>query len=313
MPRKIEIYSDIVLFGIRVVFESDRQDALDSINTAYALWNKRNSMDDRAPIIYVVIKPNNSNEAARVDHLCVQGTNLDIARDGICITADGKAGRGRCVFPLEAAGSEAFLDAINTIVLFLIAHAGRIPLHASAVMLGDTAIVFAGRGGSGKSMLALAASRAGLPVLSEDTIFIQTVPCFRIWSLMRAIHVFEKDAPAGVEAGMRFRSGRWKKALAVVRSPHVAEHGILCVLARGERILLEPIGRTQAVAEIVADPEPGFEFYGERSVAAAHALAKSGAWRLSLSKDPAEAIDLVRCTFASFSTAKTSQAQKATK
>ena len=52
-------------------------------------------------------------------------------------------------------------EMINTLVLFLVAQAARTPLHASAIMLGDTAIVLAGRSGSGKSSLALAADRAG--------------------------------------------------------------------------------------------------------------------------------------------------------
>jgi hypothetical protein len=97
---------------------------------------------------------------------------------------------------------------------------------------------------------------------------------------------------------MRFRSGRWKKALAIAAPRRTAECAILCVLRRGDEIELEPIAQTQAVAEVVTDPEPGYEFYGERSTAAARALAESGAWRLTLSADPAEAIDLVRRIFA---------------
>ena len=296
MPREIEIYGDITLFGIRVEFNSDHQDALKAVLAAYSPWHS-DSLDN-APSVYIVIKSRGAGDAVDVTEMHVHNTHLHIVRGGITLHADGVAGRGRCEFPCEIAGSDAFLEAVNTIVFFLVAHAGRIPLHASAVMLDDTAIVFAGRSGSGKSTLALAASQAGLPVLSDDTIFVQTVPRFRVWAFARAIHVFEKDAPKGVVAGMRFRSGRWKKALTVATPRDMAERAILCVLKRGEKVGLEPIGQTEAVAPFVADPEPGYEFYGERSADAARALAKGGAWQLTLSADPAEAIDLVRRTFA---------------
>ena len=75
------------------------------------------------------------------------------------------------------------------------------------LMLDGAAIIFAGASGAGKSTLALAASRAGLPLLSDDTIYVQTEPVFRLWSLAGPIHVFAKDAPDEQETGMRFRAG----------------------------------------------------------------------------------------------------------
>src|SRR5271163_1939492 len=132
MPRRIKIYSDIILFGIRVAFECDHRDVLNSVCAAYALWNKSRALNRYASSVYIVIKSGGADDFPSVDRLHVQGTDLDIVSDGISVTADGKTGRGCCRFPLDAANSEALLDAINTIVLFLVAHMGRIPLHASA-------------------------------------------------------------------------------------------------------------------------------------------------------------------------------------
>jgi hypothetical protein len=296
MPREIELFRAVVLFDIRVEFAFGCHDLLNAVLAYFSDWLDSGSAGDGSSV-YVVVKARCAGESALMDHESVQGTHLDIARRGISMHADGTTGRGRCEFPAEAVNSDELLDAINTIVLFLVAHAGRIPIHASAIMLDDTAIVFAGRSGSGKSTLALAASRAGLPVLSDDTVFVQTIPRFRVWSLPRAIHVFEKDAPEGVEAGMRFRSGRWKKVLPIAAPRHMAERALLCVLERGDKVALDPIGGAQAAAQTVANPEPGYEFYEERSATAARALAEGGSWRLRLSNDPAEAIELVRRTF----------------
>ncbi|HUE64553.1 MAG TPA: hypothetical protein VMO78_09285, partial [Rhizomicrobium sp.] len=183
-------------------------------------------------------------------------------------------------------------------VLFLVGHVGRVPLHASAVMLNGTALVFAGASGAGKSTLALAATRAGLPLLSDDTVFVQTAPEFRLWSLAGAIHVFAQDAPADSDGGMRFRAGRWKKALAAPRRRQVAHDAVLFVLERGEKVGLTPLPEDAAVRCLTANPESGYQFYGNASIAAARALAAQGAWRLTLSADPAEAIGMVLKRFA---------------
>jgi hypothetical protein len=165
-------------------------------------------------------------------------------------------------------------------------------------MLDGAAMVFAGRSGAGKSSLALAACRAGLPLLSDDTIFVQTSPTFRLWSLPRAIHVFPGDAPPGSGGAMRFRSGRWKRTLAPTERRHMARLAVLFVLERGEEVRLAPLSFGEAVQALTADPEPGYQFYGDGSVAAARALAANGAWRLTLSNDPQEAIALVMRRFA---------------
>src|SRR6185312_15561541 len=180
--------------------------------TLYAEWSKEGVSNDTA-IIYVVLIANDVNQN-NADLHDVEGSHLTIVRHGISAQAGGETGKGSCTFPSDVA-IEEFADLINTMVLFLVFHAGRVPLHASAIMLDGVAMVFAGASGAGKSTLSLAAVRAGLPLMSDDTIFVQTAPRFQLWSLAGPIHVFEKDAPDEKETGMRFRAGRWKKSLAM--------------------------------------------------------------------------------------------------
>jgi hypothetical protein len=195
-----------------------------------------------------------------------------------------------CTFPVAAVNSEAFAEAINTIVLFLVARAGRIPVHASAIIIDDRALVLAGRSGSGKSALAMAANQAGLPVLSEDSVFVQLEPSFFLWGLPEAIHLLERDAPPGIEGATRVRRGRVKRAYPVANCRTGADNGVLCVLAQGDRVTLEPSDREQAVRALTQRPEPGYDFYGRRMEDAVRAIAARGCWRLSLSKDPKAAI-----------------------
>jgi hypothetical protein len=290
-----KIYGDILLFGIRVAFSSDDERALDIALTMYADWRHDDAPDDVETIRIELSSYSVNQEFA--DRHDVEGHGLSIRRKGIAIVADGRTGTGSCTFPSDADSSD-IADLINTMVLFLMGHAGRVPLHASAVMLDGTAIVFAGASGAGKSTLALAASRAGLPLLSDDTIFVQAFPVFRLWSLAGAIHVFAKDAPPGSDGAMRFRAGRWKKSLLAPERARVAHEAVLCVLERDETVHLAPLSAEEAVHSLTVNPEPGYQFYGDASVIAARALAGKCAWRLALSADPAEAIALILQRFA---------------
>jgi hypothetical protein len=290
-----EIYADIVLFGVRVAFNSDDQRALDLALTLYADW-RNNAAPKDAETIRIALSSYSVNQKFADQH-DVEGPHLAIRRKGIVVVGDGGAGTGSCIFPCDADSGDV-TDLINTLVLFLVGHAGRVPLHASAVMLDGTAIVFSGASGAGKSTLALAASRAGLALLSDDTVFVQTSPVFRLWSLAGAIHVFAKDAPPDSDGAMRFRAGRWKRSLIAPERRHVAYEAVLCVLERGDAVSLTPLMAEDAVHSLIANPEPGYQFYGDASVAAARALAGKGAWRLTLSADPMEAIALILQHFA---------------
>jgi hypothetical protein len=294
MPSKIVLNQTFTVFGARIIFESDNREALDAASALFKSWDEPDLFDGTS--ISIVSKEYDVNEP-RADASQIEGASLTIIANGITAQADGATGIGLCEYPRGTATCATFAEQMNTVTLFLLAHAGRTPVHASAVMFGDTAIVFAGPSGSGKSSLALAANRAGLPVLSDDTVFVQTAPHFRIWSLPQAIHVLEKDAQSRKGDVMRFRSGRWKHALNVTYPRHMATCAALCVLEKGDAVALKPLTSEEAIAALTGAPEPGYEFYGRRSEEAVRALAAEGCWRLTLSSDPSEAINMVRCQF----------------
>jgi hypothetical protein len=209
----------------------------------------------------------------------------------MALRANGRCGAGACVFAARDVNGDAFREAIHTIVLFLVAHAGRTPVHASAVIIGNRAIVLAGRSRSGKSALAFAADRAGLPVLSEDSVFTQLEPSFRIWGMAEAIHLLEADAPAGNRArNLRVRAGRAKGAFPIAHPRRMSEKGCLCVITRGDAVGLEKIPQDEAVSMLTEVLEPGFDYYGPRFECAIRAIADGGCWHLTLSDDPDAAI-----------------------
>lgn len=293
MPSEIAQIQTFTLFGVRVVLESESREALEAVASAYD-ENDEPGPTGECVSIYVVMRSYKVNERQHCDGSHVDGTSLAMTGDGISISANASERRGSCDYPCDTVGSDAFAEMMNTLILYLVAQSGRIPIHASAIVIGDTAIVLAGKSGSGKSSLAFAADHAGLPVLSDDTIFVQTDPFVRIWALTKAIHLFEKDAPSDATGAMRLRSGRWKRALAVSAPRRFADRSVLCVLERGNAVKLERIDETDAITALTASPEPGYEFYGERPAAAVRALGTDGCWRLTLSADPGEAIALLQ-------------------
>jgi len=298
MPSEFAYRASLSLFGIRVEIESNSEEAIAIASECISRGDQTLFSNAEEQTIYVVLRMYGVNLPRAGDPEHIDSTSLYLNFGGVSVRANPLSGRGTCEFPPGGEFGEPFAEAINTVVMFLVAQAGRIPVHAAAIMLGDVAVVLAGPSGAGKSTLAMAAAQAGLDVLSEDTVFVQLRPKLRLWSRTEAIHVFENDAPAGAEGGLRLRSGRWKKVLPLATRRSYADSATLCVLASGDNLSLTPMAPDEAITTLTANPEPGYEFYGARCAEAVRLLAGSGAWRLTLSKSPHEAIGLIRQVFA---------------
>lgn len=285
---------ETTLFGIRVSFESNSLKALNSSLSLFPQCNLHGSVSPKLSV-YVVLAAEDAYRPAMELHQ-IHARRLHIIRNEIELRADGESGRGVCVFRSDAADSELFREAIKTVVLFLVAQRDRTPVHASALVIRDCAYVLAGRSGSGKSALALAGNRAGLPVLAEDTVFVQRNP-FCVWGAAKDIHVSEKDAPRDVAPRTRLRSGRLKRAIPVAEARQRSDEAALCVLAQGDAVALDAFSPDEAVRALTHEPEPGYEFYGSRMEGAIRDIAAGGCWRLTLSDDPNAAIRILRDAF----------------
>ena len=61
---------------------------------------------------------------------------------------------------------------LGSVLAFVLRLRGAVPLHASAVVIGERAVLFAGSPGAGKSSTAAAFALLGYPVLSDDLVAI---------------------------------------------------------------------------------------------------------------------------------------------
>ncbi|HEX8366349.1 MAG TPA: hypothetical protein VF603_13795 [Allosphingosinicella sp.] len=228
--------------------------------------------------------------------LSVEGGRLRIEGGKLEASADAETGQGRCAVHPDLLEVEQALrdEALDPLLLFLLTRSGRTPLHAAGFIVRDLAVLLLGPSGAGKSCLALAAAQKELTLLSDDTVYVQLQPELRVWGIPRAIHLFPGDAPEGTVGALRLRNGRLKQAVPAglcERAP-VAQNAALCLLAPGRNARLERIGpdEVRAAADAL---EPGFDLLRPDIEAALARLGASGGWRLTLSAEPAEAIDLL--------------------
>jgi hypothetical protein len=282
----------LLIMGRPVVIRSADLGLLASVAAAYADWRPTGAAD--GPPIQLELKAGDeaADGALRIE---VEGSRLRMAGAGVEGWAHAQALTAFCEVPPCLAKQPARLavEVTDTLLLFLLTRSGRTPLHAAGVMSGKSALVLAGPSGSGKSTLSLAAMERGLRILSDDTVYIQLQPCLRIWGFPRPLHVFPADAPRFTR-GTRLRAGKLKAVVDLPwwSEPPVADRAAVVLLQRGEEIRLDPIEASVAV-EALSRLEPGFDLLGEESAAAIAAVTASGAWRLTLARDPTAAIDLL--------------------
>lgn len=234
----------------------------------------------------------------------VDGTGPVVSIDGLALSIRGDveahadAGRGEAwcrVAHASAFDDPAFREAVlDCLILWMLTRNGRTPIHASGFVVGSTAILLAGRSGSGKSCLALAAHASGFPLLSDDTVYLETTHRFRVWGVPRPVHLFPEDAPRDTQAPIRLRNGKRKCAIALPApsQPVVAAAASLCVLVRGDRVSLEPLDPPTACAAL-GPLEPGFDLLATEIEAGLRRITRRGAWRLTLGAEPKEAIALL--------------------
>lgn len=289
MPSENSMIDRFTLFGVTVHIEYE--DGREQYLSRLMFWHwDAPALADDTKSVYIVIRSYAVNDNIPEDTFAAAGTSIAACKNGIRIAGDGASGRGFCSYPAGGGAQSEFSEIIDTLALFLVAQAGRIPLHASAAVHDNVAVVFAGRSGAGKSSMAFAANQAGMAVLSDDTVYVQYAPHLLVWGIPSAIHLLADEDVNYANSPLRYRGGRWKRALPVGRTVHLADRAILCVLARGDQIALEPIHVDEAVDMLTCDPEPGYGFYGSRSADAIRAIAARGCWRLTLSHDPSAAI-----------------------
>ncbi len=277
---------------------SDDPAVLAAVALAYGAWPAGRTGDGPLIQLDLTLSEAGFGEPTRIE---VEGARLRSVGSGPQFWADAHTLTAFCRVPAELVADPGRLasEALDTLLLFLLTRSGRTPVHAAGVMCAETAVLLVGPSGSGKSTLSVSAMARGLQILSDDTVYIQLQPCFRVWGFPRPLHVFPADAPGFISA-TRLRAGKLKAVVPLRPGAAVsmATQAAVVLLQRTGHIRLDPIEAAVA-ADALARLEPGFDLLRRESAEAAAALTAAGAWRLSLARDPGAAIDLLIAQFGS--------------
>jgi len=280
--------------GIRLEVETNEPELLAAVAEACRGWE--DDVDPAARPLHFILTLDERPCGTGEPQIRVGGQYLRIAGGGIEAAADAASGYAWCrVSALRLLDHAALRrNLLDPVILFLVTRRGRAPIHAAGFLADDLAVLLAGPAGAGKSCLALAAYQAGLRLLSDDTIYVSEEPGLRIWGIPSPIHIFPEDAPVSGGGPVRVRNGKLKLAVPVrpTRSPPRARRAAFCVLDFGASAALQRIDQAEALRRC-GPLEAGFDLLQAPIDAALETLTRNGAWRLTLSPRPAEAIALL--------------------
>lgn len=116
---------------------------------------------------------------------------LDIADVVRMLMIGGHTLRYRPAPGVSAADVAIYLNASGLGVL--LHQRGQVALHASAVRVGDAAVLFCGRSGAGKSTMAALLNDAGYPLIADDLSTLHVAPDgrLRVWSDGRRLKLWD--------------------------------------------------------------------------------------------------------------------------
>lgn len=293
-PRR-RVPCDRVLLGVPVRLVCDHPAMAHTVRAATSGWLSEPD-PTAAPLTIVLSSSESAGEGGSLEY-SVSDSVLTLSGEGVAGVSNPAERTAGCALSsgwLARPGDFA-ARVLEPLVLFLATQSGRIPIHASAILVDEVAILFAGRSGSGKSSLALAGHRAGLPVLSEDTVYVRQEPSLAIWGWNGPVHLLPGEA-CPTTAPLRMRNGRLKHTVTfdnATSGAGPARSAVMCVLAPGaDRPGLTRLSSRSALDKL-HPLESGFDLLRPQIEAVHSRLCHSGGWLLSLSPSPDEAISVI--------------------
>lgn len=175
------------VLGIRTIIKSDIKQVSQLAESRFGHWLNLSQIDisRNPPVIVTIFKSSISSsisEPSTIQYRAVKDF-LSAEAAGVVFTADRRSGRAEAfVNPMIADLSDFFqINILECMVLFLVTSTDREPLHASAVIRNQTAMLICGKSGSGKTTLAYSLFMRGADILSESSTYIATRNGCQLW------------------------------------------------------------------------------------------------------------------------------------
>ena len=318
------------VLGIPVAYRTNSPDVLAVIEESYGVWRvleDRPQLLDTDPVQVTVIVYDDAEDVSRGDRTATQGREGDASEhlhvqyrtpdvERVYVTARGCMGvtdtRRReaiaYVTPALVSDREHFrYTFISALTMGLLSPLDRQPLHAAALVRGETALLLAGPSGTGKSTLCYAGALNGLSVLSDDYVNLQRHPHPRVWGMPDHLYLpldAREHFPALAQHRARFlHTGKEKIAINLremgAEAPlPVVERAGVCVLTRTKaEPALARLSAEELQTRLLANPDYGFDRFSDTIIESVHQLAENGGWVLDLGNRPDAAIPFLHEMF----------------
>ena len=309
---------ELPVLGIPVRFESNSAAALDVVETAFGIWRGLRTNPDLIAsqgvrVRLIVHEGDERNGGGAASHAPVTCRMPDTDRvivhtPGSFGIADTRRHEATAYITPALLADRAHVQCsmIEGLTLTLVTACDRYPVHAAAIARGGVALLLAGPPGTGKSTLAYQAHRHGLRVLSDDVVYVQLDPEFRVWGLPGRVRLLATAVSRFPELAGRSPTllangdeklvvqcaGEWPAATAPAP---VATRAGVCLLERTEGATTVSKAPASA-AEVRAFLKDGLGLsrarFGASLDDALRRLAGAGGWRVSLSANPADAMPM---------------------
>ncbi|MEP6729989.1 MAG: hypothetical protein ABJE10_05100 [bacterium] len=297
----LEYETTLPVLGIETRFETNSAAVMDVVDESFGRWRQVHDATHcgtQSVRVRVVVSDGREESTSRspITHVSGPGKRLVLQSHGSIGVVDPLRRESIAFVTSELVDDRANFRVamLEAITLALLACFDRHPVHAAAITRGERTALLAGPSGSGKSTLAYLAHSAGIHVLSDDHVWVQTEPDCRIWGSAPHARLLSESAahfPEVVHTG--------SEKVVVPLRPHeethrlIAHEPVVCVLSRGERAMLEPIPSDEVESELVQQLTPGFDRFPERNADVVRRISQRGGWRLTLSGNPHDALPLL--------------------
>ena len=285
------------VFGHRVDVRFLGHDARALAEESFCAWNalRPEDVSTREPAECSVIVMPAGGAIPGAPEYAVSEEDLVVPNGEVTMFVDRGDGRG-CILTPRAAVEEtprAFQKLyLEAAVQFLASAEDRVPLHASAAVVGETTLLLAGPSGAGKSTLLYALMQAGAQVLAEESVCIAYRERLALWGAAREIGLRAEALPlfpdlAGEQCTLQ-PNGKEKCVLPVpaAQRAYPKQTGRVVLIFLGEGDGLAELDAANAKERLLSNREAGFDLAPDYVEAVDALLAQAHCWTLGRGESP---------------------------